>query len=247
MTTWTFHPDCPESVRETFRTLDDVFQATGKEITRDQSSTLTYATVDGTGYYIKRYIRAGKGVRRWIGRSRIRGEWESIQRFEQWGLPTARALAFGLEKRGLLFKRGAVITPELLKTQDLAELTIRKAPRLKNFSWVKSVSGQLAHAVRTMHHNRFGHGDLKWRNILVTSDEDPQIYLIDCPGGKRWIPPFLQYRKNKDIACLDEYGEQVLSRSQRMRFYLNYLQQDRLTPKDKRNLRHILRFFRGRE
>jgi len=112
---------------------------------------------------------------------------------------------------------------------------------------VTRISKQVARCARVMHSKRFAHGDFKWRNILVSKGDKPEIYLIDCPDGKFWIPPFLQYRKNKDIACLDKVAKKVLSRTQRLRFYLDYLGKTHLTKKDKRHLRHILRFFRGRE
>ena len=244
---WTFHPDCPAAARERFRTLDKVFKLTGKAITRDRLSHLIHITIGDAGYYVKRYSRAGKGLRRWVGRSRLRSEWENLQRFERWNLPAARVMAFGIEKRGPFFKRGAVITAEISDTTDLAQLVKQNDPRLKDAAWINTISRQVAHAARTMHHNHFAHGDMRWRNILVRDTNTPRIYLIDCPGGKRWVPPFLQYRKNKDIACLDKYGKTVLRRTQRLRFYLDYLGRDRLTAKDKRNLRHILRFFQGRD
>lgn len=247
MTSWTLHPDCPKQTREVFQTLDDVFELSGKAITSDRLSDLIYVTIDGTGYYVKRYYAAGKGIRRWLGRPRLCGEWQNLQRFDQWNLSAARLAAFGMEKRGPFFKRGAAITVELHETKDLAALVHDADPRLNQSLWVQAVSQQLAHATRVMHSHRFAHGDLKWRNILVNQEAPPQIYLIDCPDGKRWIPPFLQYRKNKDLACLDKYGNQVLSRTQRLRFYLDYLEKETLSKKDKRNLRHILRFFRGRE
>jgi len=247
MSNWTLHPDCPADAQEGFKTLESVFELTGKKITNDPISDLIYLTIGKTGYYVKRYTAGGKGVRRWLGRPRLRGEWENLQLFEQWNLPSARLTAFGMEKFGPFFKRGSAITHELPETNDLAQLVKNKDSRIKDPQWIASVSKQLAHAARVMHSHRFAHGDFKWRNILVTTNGDPQTYLIDCPDGKFWIPPFLQYRKNKDIACLDKYGKQVLSRTQRLRFYLDYLEQDRLTEKDRRNLRHILRFFAGRE
>ena len=210
-------------------------------------SDVIYVQSEQDGYYIKRYTSAGKGVRRWLGRPRLHGEWENLQYFEYWGVPAAEVIAFGSERDGLFFKRGAVITAELPNTEDLAELAKNNDPRLNDPAWVTSISKQIAHCARVMHSQRFAHGDFKWRNILVGQNNPPDVFLIDCPDGKFWIPPFLQYRKNKDIACLDKVAKKVLSRTQRLRFYLDYIGQQRLTKKDKRHLRHILRFFKGRE
>jgi len=246
MKNWTIHTNCPEA-RTVFQTLENVFKLNGKQITYDRLSNLIFLKVGEKNYYVKRYTLAGKGIRRFLGRSRLRGEWENLLRFDAWGLPSAKLTAYGVEKHGPFFKRGALITEELPQTQDLAELANKNDPRLQNTDWVELVSEQLVKATRVMHDQGFAHGDLKWRNILVTKNEAPEIYLIDCPSGNFWMPPFLQYRKNKDIACLDKVAKKTLSRTQRLRFYLDYLGQQRLTKKDKQHLRHILRFFRGRE
>lgn len=58
---------------------------------------------------------------------------------------------------------------------------------------------------------------------------------------------FLRYRIDKDLACLDKVAKQVLTRTQRLRFYLQYRGVLRLTGADKRQLRRILKFFEGRE
>ena len=247
MTNWTLQPNGSDAAKNVFQTLEKVLSLSGKKITHDRMSDVIYVQAGQTGYYVKRYTSAGKGVRRWFGRPRLHGEWENLQHFEQWGLPAAKLIAFGSEKAGPFFKQGAVITAELPDTEDLAELAKKSDSRLNDPKWVASISKQIAHCARVMHSKRFAHGDFKWRNILVDKGDNPKIYLIDCPDGKFWIPPFLQYRKNKDIACLDKVAKKVLSRTQRLRFYLDYLEQDCLTMQNKRHLRHILRFFKGRE
>ena len=58
---------------------------------------------------------------------------------------------------------------------------------------------------------------------------------------------FLQYRIVKDLACLDKVAKYNLTRTQRLRFYLDYAQQNRLSTMDKQRIRRILGFFSGRE
>ena len=89
------------------------------------------------------------------------------------------------------------------------------------------------------------HNDLKWRNLLV--DQAGQVSLIDCPSGAFWWGPLLRYRIDKDLACLDKVASKVLSRSQRLRFFLQYQGRERLTAIDKRQVRRIVKFFEGRE
>jgi hypothetical protein len=57
----------------------------------------------------------------------------------------------------------------------------------------------------------------------------------------------LRYRIVKDLACLDKLAKYHLSRTQRLRFYLDYAQKKRLDDADKRRIRKVLRFFEGRE
>jgi hypothetical protein len=68
---------------------------------------------DGVNYYVKRYTGAGKGLRRYLGKPRVKSEWQNLKRFAKWGIPTAEVVAWGLERKGLAYSRGAMITREL--------------------------------------------------------------------------------------------------------------------------------------
>lgn len=85
----------------------------------------------------------------------------------------------------------------------------------------------------------------KWRNLLV--DDRTRLFLIDCPNGDFWRGFWLRYRFTKDLACLDKVAKHYLSQTQRLRFYLQYCQRARLDSADKKHIRHVLRFFEGRE
>ena len=154
-----------------------------------------------------------------------------------------RGLWHGAARRRFL--RGALITRELEQTDDLALLAATHDARLRDPRWVQEVSLQLARSTRAMHDRGFAHNDLKWRNLLV--DPQRRLYLIDCPTGAFWHGPFLQRRIVKDLACLDKVAKYQLSRTQRLRFYLQYCQRSRLIEKDKPRIRQILNYFQGRE
>ncbi|MCQ4315489.1 heptose kinase [Stutzerimonas zhaodongensis] len=228
-----------------FGSLGAVFALTGERVTQDPLSEVIRVERDGVRYYVKRYTGAGKGLRRYVGRPRVKAEWQNLKLFERWGIPTAPIVAYGLERRFGGFARGALITRELAWTEDLAALANVHDQRLRDSGWVRDVSRQLADATRSMHARRFAHNDLKWRNLLV----DPQrnLFLIDCPTGAFWWGPFLQRRIIKDLACLDKVAKYQLRRTQRMRFYLQYVQRGHLTREDKSRIRQILDFFQGRE
>lgn len=67
------------------------------------------------------------------------------------------------------------------------------------------------------------------------------------PVGDFWWGPFLRRRIVKDLACLDKVAKQRLSRTQRLRFYLQYQQRPRLVPADRAVIDQVLRYFEGRE
>ena len=127
----------------------------------------------------------------------------------------------------------------------MAAMACSGDPRLADRQWVYRVSEQVASATRALHEHHFAHNDLKWRNLLV--NEAGELFLIDCPSGDFWWGPLLNHRIVKDLACLDKVARYTLSRTQRLRFFLLYRQQQRMGPDDKALIRRILTYFEGRE
>ncbi len=244
MAGWTLNPTYAARAAE-FASLEAVFALSGERLTSDPLSEVIRIERDGVRYYVKRYWGAGKGLRRFIGRPRVKAEWQNLKHFAKWGIPTAEIVAYGLERRAGAFLRGALITRELENTCDLAMMAWHGDARLRDAAWVDLISRQLARATRTLHDHHFTHNDLKWRNLLV--NEAGELFFIDCPTGSFWWGPLLRYRIDKDLACLDKVASQVLSRSQRLRFFLQYLGRERLSAADKHQARRILKFFEGRE
>jgi tRNA A-37 threonylcarbamoyl transferase component Bud32 len=195
-------------------------------------------------YYVKRYRKAGKGLRKYFGKPRIQNEWLNLQHFAEWGIPTAPLVAYGMQRSCGRFIRGAMITEEIVGTLTLEELAERDDARLEDRAWVNQTSQKLADIARTLHKNRFAHNDLKWRNILV--DNQNKLYLIDCPLGNFWHGAFLKHRMRKDISNLDRIAQYKLSRTQRLHFYLQYAEKKHLTEGDKKLLRHLLIHPSGR-
>nr|WP_017678616.1 lipopolysaccharide kinase InaA family protein [Pseudomonas chengduensis] len=230
---------------EDFGSLEAVFAIKGERLTKDPLSEVIRIEREGVHYYVKRYWGAGKGLRRYLGRPRVKAEWQNLKLFAKWGIPTAQIVAHGLERRAGAFVRGALVTRELENTRDMAEMANQHDPRLRDPCWVANVSRQLASHTRTLHDRRFTHNDLKWRNLLV--NEKAELFFIDCPTGSFWWGPLLRYRIIKDLACLDKVAKRVLSRTQRLRFYLQYCGHHRLNNGDRLRVLEILKFFEGRE
>jgi RIO-like serine/threonine protein kinase len=244
MAGWRLEPAYSD-LAEDFGSLEAVFALQGERVTRDPLSEVIRVNRNGVNYYVKRYVGAGKGLRRYLGKPRVKAEWQNLKRFAKWGIPTAEVVAWGLERRGAAYSRGAMITRELPNTEDLSAFAERRDPKLADRAWVDAISRQLAGYTRIMHDNRFTHNDLKWRNLLV--DDQARLFLIDCPNGDFWHGFWLKYRITKDLACLDKVAKYHLSATQRLRFYLQYRQRDRLNAADKKRIRHVVRFFEGRE
>ena len=244
MSNWRLEADY-QMLQADFGSLEKVFALQGERITYDPLSEVIRVNRQGVDYYVKRYRNAGKGLRRYAARPRIKAEWQNLKRFAKWGIPTAEVVAHGLEREAVAFVRGAMITREVENTQDLACLAKQHSPVLQDSVWVKQVSEQIARAARILHEHSFTHNDLKWRNLLV--DDQAKVYLIDCPAGSFWWGPMLRYRIIKDLACLDKVAKYHLSNTQRLRFYLQYCQRSRLTAADKKKIGKIVRFFEGRE
>ena len=232
---------------ETFATLKATFAARGELINADPLCRTARVTTGRAAFYVKCYTGGGKSLRRWIGRSRVRAEWENLLLFERLGIPTPPVVAYGQKTHFGLFRYGALVTAEVPDTRDLADLHEDNHPLLKNRQWIETVSRQVARHTRCLHQKRFGHVDLKWRNILVTMTGSPRVFFMDCPAGRircrsvsnRWLI--------KDIACLDKVAKKRLSRAQRLRFYMAYRQLPSLKPENKRQIRNVLNFFKGRE
>jgi tRNA A-37 threonylcarbamoyl transferase component Bud32 len=243
---WRLMPRVDPAAAERFADLDSVFALEGEIVAQDSMALTLRIEIKGRGYYVKRYAGLGKKpLRRWFATPRVQLEWENLRHFADWGIPTARLAGYGLQYQGGRFLRGALITAEIPDTTDLSALARNSDPRLKSRRWLDGVSRQLADIARRMHSRRFVHGDFKWRNLLV--DKADSLYLIDCPSGGFWRPPFLEYRIVKDLACLDKLAKLHLSRSRRLRFYLDYAQKKTLDTGDKRRIRKIGGFFTGRD
>jgi hypothetical protein len=254
MISWWLDPELDSTAGRAFATLEQVFALTGERISQDPLSETLRIEYAGRRYYLKRYLGNGKnvfkrwfGLRQWFSPLRVEAEWRNLLAFREWGIPTARLVAHGVERRYGGFQRGALITEEIRETVDLAHLALRNDARLRDADWMAQVSAQVAHIARRLHAMGFAHNDLYWRNLLVSDDKTPVVYLIDCPKGRFWWGPFLRYRIAKDLACLDKVARDHLTRTRRLRFYLDYAEHDRLSADDKRRVRLITGFFKMRE
>lgn len=230
-----------------FGSLESVLSLDGELVTSSPISNLVRVKVAGQVYYVKKYWSAGKHLRRVVGRSRVRAEWENLRFFKGLGIPTPRVVAYGEEVGYKVSRRGALVTEEVPDSVDLHSLAIAGSDVLNDRVWINNVIDQLSGYVRTMHQHGFIHNDLKWRNILVRKLDDPEIYFIDCPQGRHLFGPMLTRGVVKDLACLDKVAKYQLSRAERLSFLLKYRDHRYIGPGDRSLIERVLKFFEGRE
>jgi len=243
--------DQSQAAQRAFSSLAVTCQCEGEEINDNWMSRLTRCEVKGRTYYVKEYKTRGKNLRRLLGRSRVRAEWENVQLLSHLGIPTLRLVAYG-EVNGYFGRySGAMVTEEIPDVRDLAEMVEKKEWNIQGKPWIDEVMGKLSMLVRLMHQKKFVHNDLKWRNILVSSGDKVEVYIIDCPAGRQlnsaFLLPFFERGVIKDLACLDKVGQHALTRTRRLRFYLRYAGQNKLDLEHKIRIGKILTFFKGRE
>ena len=110
-----------EEAKDLFPDHISAISARGEEINRNWMSRLVRYRDGHDHYYIKTYARRGRGLRRFIGRSRVRAEWENLHAFVAMGIPTANLVAYGeSETKG--YYCGTLITRGVRGAIDLATL-----------------------------------------------------------------------------------------------------------------------------
>ncbi len=243
--------DVSDAESRVFSSFSDTWDNAGVKLDGNRMSSLETVNVGTQKYYVKKYKRRGRFLRRLIGRSRVRAEWENVQHLSPLGIPTVRLVDYGEETRFVVTRRGMLVTEEIVGATDLASLLEQENPCFKRRSWVNHVIEQLSEHVRAMHRQGFVHNDLKWRNILADYGDDAEVYIIDCPAGRQLggflLTPLLARGVTKDLACLDKIARHALSRTQRLRFYLRYAGLNKLDFAHKKKIRKILSFFEGRQ
>jgi len=231
------------AVASYFSSMKAVFQLDAKIISKSSQSEIFSQEIEGKTYFIKRYFRS-KNIGSWLGFSRFRTELRNQLWFNQQGIPSAKVVAYG--ERRLLLKtlKGVLITEGVSDAQELVEIAKSTPDKFAQKQWRDAIIAQLSAITAQLHHARFCHNDLHWRNILVQQSEtsvEPKIFLIDCPSGKKLFGPLLSYRKLKDLANLDKLAAIYLTRSQRLRFFFEYSDIKKLSTDDKKMILNVLK------
>ena len=234
-------------VEKRFSTLEKVFSCEGEFITRDLISGVDRVTINKKRYYVKKYRAAGKNIRRYLGRSRVRAEWENLFYLKDMGIPVPEIVGFGQKLHRGRFQAGALITEEVVDTVDLAHYVKDDPTVLKDIARRYAVLNQVADYTRKMHESKFVHGDLNWRNILVKTKGAPNIFFIDCPSGCFNHGYYLRKGVVGDLAHLAKLAKEFLSIKDQIKFYKRYKQIEKLSEQDRQyfiQIRNLLEKYR---
>lgn len=235
----------PRALLEQVPDLASAFHAEGQLVSDGDICSVVRVVAGDHVYYVKRYHAAGRGLRCWLGRSRMDHEIDNLAFFASLGIPVPRVVAVARERAGFRFRRGAMVTEEVPNVSDLAAVAQDERSRFADRPWVHAIMRQLASYVAALHRQHFVLHDLKWRNVLVARSGPPRAYLIDCPSGRRAWGWLFRHGVVKDLASLDKMARHVLSRPDRLRFMLAYLGQAdraRLEERDRRLIGRVLGF-----
>ncbi len=242
-TQWNLHIGLEDgSLAESFSSLDRVFELTGPRVSDGMFCHVIKWRVGDRDYYVKRYCPQGKHSRKAIGRDRADVERRNLAYFARLGIPVPKVIAQGSQHTLGLLRRGAIITEAVPLSADLRTLTLTCPDLFRDRRWVSHVLRLLANYVRRLHEDGFTHRDLKWRNILVTADEPPQVFLLDCPSGRHTSRLSLRHFIVRDLAMLDKSAKTWLSRTTRLRFYLRYSGHARLSREGKELIARVVAF-----
>jgi tRNA A-37 threonylcarbamoyl transferase component Bud32 len=244
---WRLASDLTREEKAAFGDLDSTFALSGEHINDSNTNFTQRIEISGRYYYVKRYYRAGKYARKFLGRSRVAREWRNAGWFERNGIATPRRVVMGEGNRWFGDYWGVIVSEEAPQTSDLHKVYLETPQKFGDLSWRRKMLSQLGSMVAQMHRRHFIHNDLQWRNLLVSFDDQPRIYMIDCPAGRSIY--LLGNRRGvvRDLALLDKMGKKVLSKTDRLRFYMQYRNISRLRERDKKEIGRIIGFLSDRK
>ena len=149
------------------------------------------------------------------------------------GLSTPKVLAWGRYQNFWSSGCAFVITAEIPKTTTLEDALSRG---IFTDSWRRRLAQDLGAAVARIHRAHYVDRDLHFRNLLVSFNDHnhPLIHFIDSPKGAVLKWPWRRRKlARRDLACLDKHAPKFFSRTERLRFFLAYLNCKKLNAKAK--------------
>jgi hypothetical protein len=168
-------------------------------------------------------------------------EFEHISKLAEAGINTPKVVSYGQQWGLLLEKRSFLITEKIPDAQSLEQRLpdcFNGPAHGKKLKLRRNFIFQLAAFIRKFHQTNYRHRDLYFSHIFYSNSGE--FYLIDL--ARAFKPIFFRRRFHiKDIAQL-YYSAPArhFTNTERLRFYLSYVERNRLTNKDKKFIRKVL-------
>lgn len=171
-------------------------------------------------------------------------EYETSQLLMEAGINTPKTVAFGDQWNTLFEKRSFFVTEKIPDAEALE----RKLPgyfenktATDNLKLQRKFISSLAKFIKKFHDTGYRHRDLYLAHIFYNNKE---FYLIDL--ARAFKPALFKKRYQiKDVAQLYYSApRKYFSRTDRMRFYFNYVERQRLGPSDKAFIKQVMKKVR---
>ena len=220
------------------QTIDDIFSfKLGKNLAKQNLASFRERIVfetdnPKTTLFLKRYQNIPKSIqiKNWLSRhkkiSLMGCDLAPAETLQEYGINTPKTIAYGRQWAGFFEKRSFIITEKIPDSLSLEE----KLPDCF-FSRRKDFIVNLAAFVRKFHRTGCRHRDLYLCHIF--SNSQGQFTLIDL---NRVFKPFAFSEKYriKDLAQLYYSAPgNIITKTDRLRFVLAYLQKQKLSGQDK--------------
>ena len=197
-------------------------------------------------YWIRKRSQLWSGMFRgtFFGMPKVRREFYNLERLRGWGLDAPAGVAFGEERRMGWLVRSFLISeavPDPVPLQVHIRDRLRSLPSAEARAGRRQLIDRLASYTRRLHGHRFVHHDYFWRNILLEGESLEHFHLIDAHKGRGWYPGEDRRARARDLAALDAPAPWFFRRTERLRFFLRYLDIARLDAEGRCLLRATLR------
>lgn len=202
----------------------------GRLVTLQRGRTVTRLELNGRAFYLKRnrfnwreFVKTILNFG-WPQRNAVT-EWQNISAFEKVGIPTVKPIAMG-EKRFLGVELASFILTEELygakPLEKLIEAELAGELSLAKRIWKHSLIRQVAQLARRMHTSGMCHQDFYLGHFFWSHNDT--LYLIDLQRVLRRSKLSRRFIV-KDLGQLNYSADCVgnISRTDRMRFFLHYL------------------------
>lgn len=234
--------------------FDALWNLSGQVVKRSNSTEVLRVALDNHVVFLKKYWLTSlnqlvSGITRGalFGTSKVRREFENMQRLHAWRLDAPAPVAWGEQRRAGGLVRSVLVSEGIPDPMPLDRLIVgAQARRAEASPPYRSVVGRggptapnsaliihLADYVRRLHAHHFEHHDLYWRNIILSGDTLTHFYLLDAHKGRIWDQKREREARAQDLATLDAPAPAFFRRTERLRFLLRHLDKRRLDEETK--------------